>query len=45
MHTENGTDKKFDILKNLFPNAITEKIAGYDMKGNPLIERAIDADT
>ena len=44
MHTENGTDKKFDILKNLFPNAITEKIAGYDMKGNPLIERAIDAD-
>lgn len=44
MHTENGTDKKFDILKNLFPNAITEKIAGYDMEGNPLIERAIDAD-
>ena len=44
MHTENGTDKKFNILKNLFPNAITEKIAGYDMKGNPLIERAIDAD-
>lgn len=30
MHTENGTDKKFDILKNLFPNAITEKIAGYE---------------
>ena len=44
MHTENGTDKKFDILKSLFPNAITEKIAGYDREGNPLIERAIDAD-
>ena len=44
MHTENGTDKKFDILKDLFPNAITEKIAGYDREGNPLLERAIDVD-
>lgn len=44
MHTENGTDKKYDILKELFPNAITEKIVRYDMEGNPQIERAIDVD-
>lgn len=37
-------DENYAILSKLFPNAVTEKIAGYDEKGNPIVERAIDAD-
>lgn len=44
MQTSNKADDNFDMLKKLFPNALTETITGYDEKGNPIIERAIDAD-
>ena len=44
MQSQNTADKNYAILSKLFPNAVTEHIAGYDAHGNPLIERAIDAD-
>ena len=44
MQTSNKADDNFNVLKELFPNALTETITGYDEKGNPIIERAIDAD-
>lgn len=28
----------------MFPNAVTETITGHDENGEPIIERAIDAD-
>ena len=44
MQSQNIADKNYTILSKLFPNAVTEYLAGYDACGNPLIERAIDAD-
>ena len=44
MHTENIADKIFEILSKMFPNALTETITGYDDDGEPIVERAIDAD-
>lgn len=44
MHTPNLADGNFATLAALFPNAVTETITGYDEDGNPIIERAIDAD-
>ena len=44
MQTENIADKNFEILSKMFPNALTETITGYDDDGNPIVERAIDAD-
>lgn len=44
MHTENIADKNYKILSQLFPNAVTETITGYDEDGKAIIERAIDAD-
>lgn len=44
MHTENLADKNFEMLSKMFPNALTETITGYDDDGNPIVERAIDAD-
>lgn len=44
MHTENLTDKNFEVLSKMFPNALTETITGYDDDGKPIVERAIDAD-
>ncbi len=44
MRTECIADKNFEALSKLFPNAITEKIVGYDEYGNSIVERAVDAD-
>lgn len=44
MQTNNIADQNYEILSKLFPNALTETITGYDEEGNPIIERAIDAD-
>lgn len=44
MHTRSKADENFAVLSELFPNAITETIMGYDGDGNAMIERAIDAD-
>ena len=33
MHTENLADKNYKILSELFPNALTETITGYDEEG------------
>lgn len=44
MQTENIADKNFEILFKMFPNALTETITGYDDDGEPIVERAIDAD-
>lgn len=44
MSTPNLADKNFAALAAMFPNAITETIAGHDEDGNAVIERAIDAD-
>lgn len=44
MQTENIADKNFEILSKMFPNALTETITGYDDDGEPIVERAIDAD-
>jgi hypothetical protein len=44
MKTPNMADKNFEKLSQLFPNAITETITGYDEDGNAIIKRAVDAD-
>lgn len=44
MHTQNITDVKYKELAKLFPNALTEKMLGYDENGNAIIERAVDVD-
>ena len=44
MQTKNIADKNFEILSKMFPNALTETITGYDDNGEPIVERAIDAD-
>lgn len=44
MHTKNIADENYAALTKLFPNALTEKITGYDEKGNAIVERAIDVD-
>ena len=44
MQTKNIADENFAALEKLFPNALTEKIVGYDEEGKAIIERAIDVD-
>lgn len=44
MQTRNIADENYAALAKLFPNALTEKIVGYDENGKALVERAIDAD-
>ena len=44
MHTPDLADENFKKLAELFPNAVTETITGYDENGKAIIERAIDAD-
>ena len=44
MHTPNLADENFRKLAELFPNAVTETITGYDDKGKDIVERAIDKD-
>lgn len=44
MHTPNKADENFKKLAELFPNAVTETITGYDEDGKAIVERAIDKD-
>ena len=44
MQTHDLADENFQKLAALFPNAVTERITGYDENNKPIIERAIDAD-
>ena len=44
MHTPDLADENFKKLAALFPNAVTETITGYKANGEPIFERAIDAD-
>lgn len=44
MHTSDLSDEKFAKLVELFPNAVTETISGYDEDGEAIIERAIDSE-
>ncbi len=37
-------DENYRKLAEMFPNAVTETITGYDENGKAIIERAIDAD-
>ena len=44
MQTRNIADENYAALAKLFPNALTEKIVGYDDGGKAIVERAIDVD-
>lgn len=44
MQTKNIADENYKALAKLFPNALTEKIVGYDENGKAIIDRAIDVD-
>lgn len=44
MRTHDLAEENYKKLVELFPDAVTEAITGYDEKGNPIIERAIDKD-
>lgn len=44
METKDMANENFKKLAELFPNAVTEIVAGYDEDGNAIIERAIDKD-
>ncbi len=44
MQTKDLAKENYKKLVALFPNALTEKIVGYDEDGNAIVERAIDAD-
>lgn len=44
MKSKSIADENYAILSKMFPNAVTEKIVGYDENGNTVVERAIDAD-
>ena len=44
MHTPDRADENFRKLSELFPNAVTETIVGYDEQGKAIVERAIDKD-
>lgn len=44
MQTRNIADENYAVLARLFPNALTEKIVGYDEDGKAIVERAIDVD-
>ena len=44
MRTPDRADENFRKLKELFPNAVTETIVGYDTQGKAIVERAIDKD-
>ncbi len=39
MQTRNIADENYATLAKLFPNALTEKIVGYDADGNAIVER------
>ncbi|WP_333652593.1 site-specific DNA-methyltransferase [Lacrimispora sp.] len=44
MKINDNFNKNYEKLKEILPNAFTEKITGYDENGTPIVERAIDVD-
>lgn len=44
MQTANKADENYKKLAEMFPNAVTETITGYDENGKAIVERAIDKD-
>lgn len=44
MHSMDIVNENFKKLAELFPNAVTETVTGYDENGKAIIERAIDKD-
>lgn len=44
MQTANKADENFKKLAEMFPDAVTETITGYDENGKAIVERAIDKD-
>ena len=44
MQTANKADENFKKLAEMFPNAVTETITGYDENGKAIVDRAIDKD-
>lgn len=44
LHTSDLAERNYAALAELFPNAVTETITGYDEKGKAIVERALDAD-
>jgi adenine-specific DNA-methyltransferase len=44
MKTKSKVDVNIEVIGKLFPDTITEVIKGYDEKGNPIYEMAIDFD-
>ena len=44
MQTANKADENFKKLAEMFPNAVTETITGYDENGKAIVERSIDKD-
>ena len=42
MHTPDLANENFRKMSELFPNAVTETITGYDENGRAIVERAID---
>ena len=44
MQPVNKADENFKKLAEMFPNAVTETITGYDENGKAIVERAIDKD-
>ena len=44
MHTPDIAEENYKKLAAMFPNAVTETITEYKENGEPIIERAIDAD-
>ena len=44
MKTPNIADENYKKLTELFPNAVTEVVTGYDDDGKAIVEKAIDKD-
>lgn len=44
MKINDNFNKNYEKLKEILPNAFTEKITGYDENGTPIVERAIDVE-
>ena len=44
MQTAYKADENFKKLAEMFPDAVTETITGYDENGKAIVERAIDKD-
>lgn len=44
MKTANIADENYKKLAELFPNAVTEVVTGYDDEGKAIVQKAIDKD-